>query len=221
MPTVDQRYYQAVTPGSLAERLAVRARDGIYRDFIRHARPAPSSTILDVGVSDVTGEAANVLERKYPHLDRVTAVGLGVADEFQTAFSQVAYRQIGPGEKLPFGDHAFDIAASNAVLEHVGSEAAQRLFVAELVRVARTVFISVPHRFFPVEHHTAIPFAHWTDPTFRLACRILRKDEWSDPGNLILMTERRLRELYRGEATIGRTGLRLGPWSSNLFMLIT
>src|SRR5690242_7970232 len=77
---VDQRYYQVATPGSLAERLTAYARDGIYRDFLRHARPSANSTIIDVGVSDVTGEAANVLERKYPHLNQVTAV---MAQEFR------------------------------------------------------------------------------------------------------------------------------------------
>src|SRR5262249_32185311 len=104
--------------------------------------------------------------------NRVTAVGLGVPHEFQATLPQVAYRQIEAGERLPPGDRDFDIATSNAVLEHVGSVATQRLFVAELVRVAATVLISVPHRFFPAEHHTAIPFAHWTNLTFRIVCRI-------------------------------------------------
>jgi hypothetical protein len=148
---VDQRNYQVAKPATLAERMVVVARDGIYRDFMLLARPTAASTILDVGVSDVVGDAANVLERKYPHLDQVTAVGLGAARQFQAAFPQVAYRQIVPGQPLPFADRSFDIATSNAVLEHVGSEAAQAAFVAELARVARCAFISVPHRFFPVE----------------------------------------------------------------------
>jgi hypothetical protein len=218
---VDQHYYQVAKPNSVGERLAAIARDGIYRDFLHLARPTATSKILDVGVSDVVGEAANVLERKYPHLDQVTAVGLGTAHEFQAAFPQVAYQQIVAGEPLPFPDRHFDIATSNAVLEHVGSHAAQLTFVAELTRVARCVFISVPHRFFPAEHHTGIPFLHWTDTTFALACRVLGKHEWADPANLILMRQRRLRELCpRQDARIGMTGIRLGPFSSNLYMLI-
>ncbi len=219
---VDERYYQAAKPGSLAERLVVAARDNIYRDFVRLMRPTPDSTILDVGVSDVVGEAANVLERKYPHLERVTAVGLGVAQEFRAIFPQVAYRQIEPGEKLPFDDHSFDIAVSNAVLEHVGSFGAQAAFVAEMARVARAVFISVPHRFFPVEHHTGIPLLHWTEPSFALACRAMKKDEWTRAENLILMTRARLRQLIPAGAErathIGTTGIGLGPFSSNLFL---
>jgi hypothetical protein len=218
---VDQHYYQVAKPRSLAERLTVGARDSIYRDFLRLAHPNAASSILDVGVSDVVGEAANVLERKYPHLGRVTAVGLGTAHQFRVAFPQVAYRQLAPGEPLPFADSSFDIATSNAVLEHVGSEAAQAAFVAELARVARCTFISVPHRFFPLEHHTGIPLLHWTDASFIAACRVLGKHEWAEPANLILMTRPRLRRLCpHRPVRIGVTGIRLGPFSSNLFMLI-
>jgi hypothetical protein len=110
---------------------------------------------------------------------------------------------------------------SNAVLEHVGSVSAQRAFVEELARVARIVFISVPNRYFPVEHHTAIPFLHFSDRAFGLACRVLGKAEWADRRNLILMSQRTLRALApKGTVpVIGRTGIRLGAFSSNLFML--
>jgi len=226
VPTVDDSYYQVATPGSLAERLVVRARDAIFADFLRLAAPGTESSILDVGMSDVVGEAANVLERKYAHLRNVTAVGLGQAEQFKAAFPDVAYRQIQPGEALPFGDLSFDIATSNAVLEHVGSEAAQAFFVGELARVARLVFITVPHRFFPVEHHTGIPLLHWTDLGFAAACRLLGKDEWARRPNLILMSMGRLRRLGRDAGgtrcvRTGMTGIRLGPLSSNLFLTIS
>jgi hypothetical protein len=220
---VDQRYYQVARPGSLAERLVIVARDAIFADFLRLTNPSPQSTILDVGVSDVVGEAANVLERKYKYLDRVTAVGLGQADHFKASFPQVAYRQIEPGENLPFADASFDIATSNAVLEHVGSEAAQAHFVAELTRVARVSFISVPHRFFPLEHHTGIPFLHWTNPSFAWACGLLNKREWAETETLILMSRARLRRLTAPldrPVRVGTTGIPLGPFSSNLYALI-
>lgn len=222
---VDQRYYEVARPGTLAERLVIAARDGIYRDFLRLVRPTPDSTLLDVGVSDVVGDAANMIERQYPARHRVTAVGLGAALEFQAAYPEVAYRQVEPGARLPFADASFDVATSNAVLEHVGSPAQQAAFVAELVRVARTVFVSVPHRYFPVEHHTGIPLLHWTDRSFALACRALGKGKWAEPAELILMDRARLRRLGAEAAAgrpvrIGSTGIRLGPCSSNLFLLI-
>jgi hypothetical protein len=219
---IDGKYYQVAAPRSLGERLVIGARDRIYADFIRLCRPAETDTVLDVGVSDVINDAANVLERAYPHPDRITAAGLGAAAEFRAAFPRVTYRQIAANAALPFADKTFDIATSNAVLEHVGSRNNQSYFVKELTRVARKVFITVPHRYFPVEHHTAIPLLHYFDATFAAACAVLKKTEWTDEANLILMTQRGLAALGRPwpQAVVGHTGLPLGPFSSNLFLYI-
>jgi hypothetical protein len=104
----------------------------------------------------------------------------------------------------------------------VGSPELQRAFIHELARVGRRVFLTVPHRYFPVEHHTAIPLLHFTEATFRLACRIAGKTFWAQEKNLILMTSSLLASLsppnipYR----IGKTGLPLGPFSSNLYLVL-
>lgn len=217
---VDGKYYEVATPQSVAERLVIRARDRIYDDFIRLCRPQPQDKILDIGISDVVGDAANVLERRYPHLANITAVGLGTAEDFRATFPEVTYRQIAAGEPLPFADKSFDISVSNAVLEHVGSVENQRRFVAEQMRVARRVFITVPHRYFPLEHHTGIPFMHWTDFGFDLACRLLGKRHWSQQENLILMSRKRLQARCPSgmRVEIGTTGIVLGPCSANLYL---
>jgi hypothetical protein len=219
---VDRRYYEAVGSVKLAERLMVRARRTMYGDMLEAVKPGPQSTILDIGVSDVLGEGANFFEQMYPHQSRITAVGLGAAPEFRAEFPDITYRQIHPGASLPFEDNAFDVAISNAVLEHVGDEANQRAFVAEAVRVAKTVFITVPHRFFPVEHHTGLPLAHWSDRSFRLACRVTGKSEWAHTDQLRLMSSTRLRRTVPPHVTgkVRWTGLRLGPFSSNLSLHI-
>ena len=217
---LDEKYYQAVPPRSLGERLTIAARDRIYEDFIRYCAPTPEDAILDIGVSDVVNDAANMLERSYPHPERITAAGLGSGEDFRAAFPAVAYRRIAPNQPLPFTDKSFAIAASNAVLEHVGSAANQAFFVRETMRVARKVFISVPHRYFPVEHHTAIPLLHFWDASFALACRALGKSEWADQANLILMSRRRLQAVAPAGAVVAHTGLRLGPLSSNLLLFI-
>lgn len=219
---VDEKYYQAAAPRSLGERLTVLARDRIYADFVRICAPRRQDTIIDVGVSDVVNDAANMMERKYPHPERITAAGLGSGEDFRAAYPRTEYVRIAANARLPFADGAFDIATSNAVLEHVGSPAHQEFFVHELTRVAHRVFISVPNRFFPVEHHTAIPLLHYTDAGFSAACRLLGKTEWTRPENLILMSRRRLAALVPAgaRATIAYTGLRLGPLSSNLFLYV-
>lgn len=220
--SLDERYYEVVSPGSIAERLALRARDRMYVDFMQQCEPEVSSTLLDVGASDVITAAANFIERLYPYPQQITAAGLSAAPEFKVAFPTVSYVEITANQALPFPDGHFSIAMSNAVLEHVGSGEHQRRFVAELMRVGRQVFITVPHRYFPVEHHTGIPLLHYWDTSFEVSCRLLQKDLWSKPENLILMTAQRLRELVPAgcRAEIGTTGLRLGPFSSNLFLHI-
>ncbi|HEX8662637.1 MAG TPA: class I SAM-dependent methyltransferase [Beijerinckiaceae bacterium] len=221
MSLKDTKYYEAIPPRSVAERLLITARDRIYADFIREMRPAPTDRILDVGISDVLNDAANVLERKYPHPEQITACGIGEAVEFQQAFPAVRYVKIEPNVRLPFPMRAFDIATANAVLEHVGSPENQAFFVSELCRVAKRVFITVPHRYFPIEHHTALPLVHYFDRTFRRACSLVGKEPWANSENLILMSRRRLRELVPNrtrKVSVGYTGLRLGPLSSNLFL---
>jgi SAM-dependent methyltransferase len=217
---IDAEYYEVIGRRSLSERLLVAARDRIYEDFLSHCRPTSTHSILDVGVSDIVNDGANLLERKYPHPQRITAVGLSAASAFRAAFPAVRYRRIEPGRPLPFADRSFDLAVSNAVLEHVGSGAEQIRFVADILRVAKVVFITVPNRYFPVEHHTAIPLLHFWDATFAPACRLLDKAKWAKDEQLILMCRQRLSALVpnAAHAMIGYTGFRLGPFSSNLFL---
>jgi hypothetical protein len=224
MPTlVDEKYYEVVAPGGLAERALITARDQIFKDFMDRMQPTALSKILDVGVSDVISDGANVLERNYQYLQNVTACGLGECLEFQHEFPGVTYRRIEPNARLPFDDDAFDIATANAVLEHVGSHENQRLFVRELARVSRRAFVTVPNRFFPIEHHTAIPLLHFTDRGFKIACSALGKASWTDSENLILMTRKKLWRLagdLQKSVAVGYTGLRLGPFTSNLYLAI-
>ena len=217
---VDRKFYEVVEASSFAQRLAMIARQRMHADFLAICDPTSRETILDTGVSDVMRDEANMLERSYAFPEAITAVGLGEARAFQEAFPRVRYQRIEPNEPLPFPDKAFDISVSNAVLEHVGSVEAQHRFMRELLRVGRRTFLTVPNRFFPVEHHTGIPLMHWSDRTFPTVCRWFGKDGWGRAENLILMSRARLAAACPEERVvrIGTTGIRLGPFSSNLYM---
>ena len=218
--SMDAKYHECVKAKSLAEFFMFVARRRIHDDFIRLCRPAVSDTILDVGVSDVMEDTANTFERLYPYHEKVTATGLGEGRNIRMLFPDINYVQVSPGEPLPFDNKSFDIVVSNAVLEHTGGHSERNLFVKELLRVACTVFITVPNRYFFVEHHTAIPFLHFFDTTFHLACKMTNKIHWASERNLIL-TSKKMLSTHMPDGMhvhICYTGLPLGLFSSNLYL---
>jgi hypothetical protein len=151
----------------LAGRVSLASRRRKFRLFMDAFHPGADTTVVDVGVVDSGfgqgGGAAsthNFLEAMYPWPGQITAVGLDDLPNFRQAFPAVTCVRA-DGLDLPFADREFDIAFSNAVVEHVGNEAAQRAFVGELCRVARGVFVTTPNRWFPIDVHSLLPGVHW------------------------------------------------------------
>ena len=76
----------------------------------------------------------------------------------------------------------------------------------ELARVARRVFLTTPNRFFPLEVHTLLPFAHWLPPSLReRAVRARGFDATLDllgPGELASLFPYSVRVLNRGMTLI-------------------
>lgn len=72
------------------------------------------------------------------------------------------------GKNLPFLENQFDLVFSNAVVEHVGLEEAQRRYISEHVRVGKHWLFTTPNRLFPIESHTQVIFLHmfksWNHP---------------------------------------------------------
>jgi 2-polyprenyl-3-methyl-5-hydroxy-6-metoxy-1,4-benzoquinol methylase len=151
----------------LAARVSMWNRTRKMELFLRAVAPTAETRVLDVGAGDTgfatePGLAAshNFFEAMYPWPERITAVSDVPLPHFAEEFPQVE-TVTADGRELPFPDGAFDVAFSNAVVEHVGGREDQRRFVHELCRVARRVFVSTPNRWFPVETHTLVPLAHW------------------------------------------------------------
>jgi hypothetical protein len=148
----------------VASRVSMRSREQKLRLFLEAFGPGPDTTVVDVGVTDApfgNGSADNFFEALYPWPRQITAVGITELDRFRTAFPGIPAVRA-DGRELPFADRAFDLAFSNAVVEHVGGgREGQRTFVGELCRVARRVFVTTPNSRFPLEVHSLIPFAHW------------------------------------------------------------
>ena len=165
----------------LAAEVSLRSRRQKLRLFLDHIAPTPETTVVDVGVADAPfgegeGQAAtyNFLEAMYPWPEKITAVSVDDLPHFREAFPRIRTVQA-DGRDLPFADHEFDVAFSNAVVEHLGDRASQEQFVRELCRVARRVFVTTPNRLFPIDPHTLLPLVHWLPTSARE--RFLRRPD--------------------------------------------
>jgi hypothetical protein len=126
--------------------------------------PNPS-LVLDMGAtSESVAPEANFFEDLFPYKDRITAVGIEDAIHLETRYPGLKYVRIHPGASLPFTDSYFDVAFSNAVIEHIVNEQEREFFLEELLRVAKFVFLTTPNRKFPIELHTGTPLLHALAP---------------------------------------------------------
>jgi len=132
---------------------------------MRLFKPTEKTTILDVGASEKEFQAhANIIEKKYPYPENITVLGVDEYKAFPERYAKVKvirYR----GGAFPLKDKSFDICWCNAVLEHVGDRPEQEQLLKETCRVSRSVFLTTPNRFFPMETHTRIFFLHYLPKT--------------------------------------------------------
>lgn len=216
----DEIYYAHAGKLPFTSRMSLLARKRIFSLFMETINPSAAQTVLDLGVSaDLGSMEANALEQMYPWRERITCAGVEDASAVEKAYPGVTFKRIAPRGPLPFTDKQFDVVFSNAVLEHVGSREKQAEFVREALRVGKRLFLVVPNRLFPVEHHTGIPLLHWLPaPLFRALLRPTPFKHWAEEENLNHLTARSLRALFPGESRVRvlHAGLPAGPFSSNI-----
>jgi SAM-dependent methyltransferase len=218
---IDSVYYRDGVDTSFAMGLLKKARMSMFDLFMREMAPTAATRLLDIGVSDDENDGANFLEKHYPWPENITCAGIGSGEAVVASYPKVSFRQIVPGEPLPFADDSFDIACSNAVIEHVGGVAQRRAFMAEHLRVAKAVFITFPNRWFPVEHHTSLPLLHYAPGAFRKLLAGTRYDYWIDPANMDFLDRATILREWPGPRPpkLMMTGLPLGPFSSNVALI--
>lgn len=208
--------------GSLpfASQLSSRARRNIYTRFVATMSPCQDEIILDVGVtSDNKFPESNFFERMYPYKDRITCVGTEDGSYLRREYPGIRFTRVGQDQPLPFPMQHFDIAFSNAVIEHVGNRDQQRAFLAEVLRVSKRFFLTTPNRWFPFEVHTGLPLLHFLPPNlYRAMLRHTRFCFWAREESLNLLTVQQFRSLFPTGAqfTIELGGINLFSFKSNL-----
>lgn len=151
--------------GNLVSKISWHARLKMYSFFARDFLNCKN--VLDVGVtSENVAMEANFFEELFPFKEKITAVGVEDAGHLEKKYKGLKFIKVKEGEKLPFADREFEVAFSNAVIEHIVAEEDRIYFVKELLRVSKSVFLTTPNKFFPVEAHTGVPFLHFCSPRF-------------------------------------------------------
>ncbi len=204
----------------LASRLSFTARKRIFDFFMQVMRPSSETNVLDIGVtSDVSFRESNFFEQFYPFKDRLICIGTENATSLEQLYLGIRFRHVQPGQPLPFSDKQFDIAFSNAVVEHVGGVQGQCAFITEACRVARRVFIATPNRWFPIEHHTGVPLLHYLPKLlYRHLVSQTPLEYWAHEEHLNLLNKREFTKLFPIEYPIRvqRIGIGWGLFRSNL-----
>jgi SAM-dependent methyltransferase len=132
-----------------------------WRFFRKKMSPTSGMRVLDVGFQEEEYSSTdNFIEKHYPYPEMLTALGINFPNKFKTRYPKISAIHY-DGDIFPFGDKAFDVLWSNAVIEHVGNRNKQLLFIKEIKRVAKRAFITTPNKFFPIEVHTRTPLLHY------------------------------------------------------------
>jgi len=180
----------------LVSRMSMKARQKMFDRLMLDVRPTSSARVLDVGVTSNRRKESNFFERLYPYPSQITAVGLEDAYFLEDDHPGLTY-VMADGLNLPFPDQSFDLVVSFAVIEHAGSRFQQKAFLKELCRVGKSIYLTTPNRWFPVEFHTVMPLVHWLPPEwFRFILKLLGKRFYAQEENLNLLTAKDLMELF-------------------------
>lgn len=167
--------------------LSIKVRSEQFSMFVSKLKPTSKSMVLDVGAtSDEILKDSNMFEKLYQFPEKLIVDTIEDEKKLKKIYPLVKkVVKIQPHTKLPFKDKTFDIVVPWATLEHTGNYINQNLFLNELLRVGKKVFVTTPYRGALYEPHSGLPLLHWLPlPIFRLICKIVGKSFWSDESHL-------------------------------------
>lgn len=223
MPLKPNAMYNLAAPGTVPVRIIGAMRRRMFQRFLAASGIGSGECLLDVGATSDQGyDSSNYVEAWYPYKHRVVACGIDDAGFLPQQNPGMRFLRA-DGLALPFADGSFDHVHASAVIEHVGSRSRQRQFLHELYRVCRkSLFITTPNRWYPIEFHTLLPLVHWLPAAqFRWLLRHTGRTFFAEESNLNLLDRRALAALAvaAGLAAFDVGSVRLLGFSSNLILV--
>ena len=166
-----------------------------FNFFMNYFNPSAESTILDVGADNHEySKNTNMLEKLYPHRNKITVLGLWDYKEFNQKYPEIKTITY-DGNVFPFNDKQFDFVWSNAVLEHVGDFEKQIKFIKEIKRVSKRAMITTPNKYFPFETHTKYFLIHYLPKKIFDIILVLTHKEWAANDNLNLLSKNKIKKI--------------------------
>ena len=181
------------------QKITLNARNQFFNLFLTNNAYSDNKTIIDVGTTPSVDKEQNIFLEKTKNNKNITCLSNQDCKILKKKYENIKNIFVGDGKNTAFDNNSFDIAHSNATIEHVGSFTNQVSFVKELVRISReSVFIQTPNRFYPIDFHTILPFIHWLPKHIhRKMLKFLKLDFYSEEENLNLLTEKNLKDICK------------------------
>jgi hypothetical protein len=186
-------FYRGHWASGVQARVSFGARRRMFDRWRQFAGGRVSGRLLDVGATPDTERLDSNCMIPWFH-----EAGLAVSvyspedvSELATAFpfATIVPSQ-GFGRPLPARAREYDWVSASAVLEHVGSAAAQIEFIRECATAGDGLFLTTPNRWHWLEFHTKVPLAHWLPrPAHRAILRGLGMPFWASDTNLRLLDQ--------------------------------
>ena len=139
----------------LARYFTRRFRRKRYRNFTSLFPPEHCKRVLDLGGSAELWEMMNYSADIT--LLNISTLWLSLPETSERTYTAV----VGDARQTDYPDGSFDLAFSNSVIEHVGSEQDAMRFANEMQRIGKAFYCQTPNKWFPIEPHLGTMFLHW------------------------------------------------------------
>ena len=172
-------------------------REEIFNEINRKVKLNNKLQKLDVGTSPFLSEVENTFIQKL-NGENITSISDQDCNILKKKFKKIKIIKKN-ATKIAANFKKFDIVHSNATIEHVGNLKNQKIFLKKLYNITKkTLIVTTPNRFHPIEFHTKILMLHWLPKKiFRLILKIFGDNFYSKEKNLNLLSEENLKMLCR------------------------
>ena len=179
------------------QKITINARNDFFNLFLINNNYSKYKSVIDIGSTPSLDKEQNTFLENIKDNQNVTCLSNQDCRILLKKYKNIKNVLIGDARNTMLEKDSFDIAHSNASIEHVGSFENQVSFVREMIKISKeSVFIQTPNRFYPIDFHTILPFIHWLPKKIhRKILKFLKKDFYSSEENLNLLTAKDLKKI--------------------------